>query len=71
MIKVSMEVDEDIKKCTTKCNKGMPCLSDKGYELCKVVRSTSGNIIFIECLEQSPCNYRNYDIHKLVLNMFP
>ena len=55
---VSMEIDEDVKKCTIKCNKDMSCLSDKGNNLCKVVRSTSGDIIFIECMEYSPCNYK-------------
>ena len=55
----SMEIDEDVKKCTTECNKDMPCLSDKGYQLCKVTHSTSSNVIFIKCLEPSSCNYKN------------
>lgn len=58
MIQVSMEIDEDVKKGTAKCEKGRPCLSDEGYELCKVVRSTINNIIFIECLAQRSCNYK-------------
>ena len=58
VIKVSMEIDDEVIKCTTECGKDMPCLSDKDYHLCKVVRATSGDVIFIECLEDSLCNYR-------------
>lgn len=55
---MSMEISEDVIKCTTKCDKGMPCLSDKDYDLCKVVQSTRDNIIFIKCLEQRSCSYK-------------
>ena len=56
---MSFEIDEDVKNNTTECEKECACITDKDYKLCKVVRSTNKNkIVFIECLEKSPCNYK-------------
>jgi hypothetical protein len=56
--KTDIEIDEDIKKNTTKCKKDFKCLRDNNYELCKVIESVRDNVLFIECLEMQPCSYK-------------
>jgi hypothetical protein len=67
---MSFEIDEDVKNNTTECEKDCVCISDKDYHLCKVVRSTNKDkIIFIECLEKNPCNYKmQFGLSSLICN---
>jgi hypothetical protein len=55
---MDIEIDEDIKKSTTKCEKDIKCLVDKTYELCKVTESVHDKVIFVECLEENYCIYK-------------
>lgn len=52
------EIDEDIKKSATQCEKNVACLSDNNYKLCEVTRTASNNVFFIECRAGVHCSYR-------------
>jgi hypothetical protein len=56
--KMDIEIDKDIKKSTTKCEKGLKCLVDNTYELCKVTESVRDKVLFVECLEENICSYK-------------
>jgi hypothetical protein len=56
--KIDIEIDEDVKKSTTKCEKDFKCLVDNTHNLCKVKESVRDKILFIECLEENFCNYK-------------
>ena len=56
--KMDIQIDEDVKKSTTKCEKDFRCLVDKTYELCKVTESVHDNVLFIKCEEDNYCIYR-------------
>lgn len=56
--KMDIEIDEDVKKSTTKCEKDFKCLVDNTYELCKVTESVRDNVLFIKCEEDNYCIYR-------------
>ena len=53
-----IEIDEDIKKSTTKCEKNFTCLSDKNHKLCNVINTVGGKILCCYCFGRQPCNYR-------------
>jgi hypothetical protein len=67
--KSDIKIDKKIKNETSKCEKDFACLSDDNYKLCNVVRSVHDNVIFIECLEWKPCNYRmSFGISSYICN---
>jgi hypothetical protein len=56
--KMDIQIDEDVKKSTTKCEKDFKCLVDSTYKLCKVTQSLYDKVLFVECLQESYCNYK-------------
>ena len=53
-----IEIEEDIKKSTTKCEKKLSCLSGKNHKLCNAIGSVGTKIVCIDCFEGKRCNYR-------------
>lgn len=67
--KSDVEIDEDVQKSATKCEKEFRCLKDNTYELCKVTESVRDKVIFVECLEEVYCNYKmGYGQHFNICN---
>ncbi|MEN8264056.1 MAG: hypothetical protein ABFR82_11390 [Nitrospirota bacterium] len=55
---MDIKIDEDVKTSTTKCDKDFKCLVDNTYTLCRVTQSIHDEVLFVECLEESYCNYK-------------
>ncbi len=53
-----IEIEEDIKKSTTKCEKNFSCLSDKNHKLCNAINTISNKIECVDCFGGKHCNYR-------------
>jgi hypothetical protein len=56
--KMDFEINEEIKKNTTKCNKDFICFSKSRTDLCKVEYNVDNKIHFVNCKSSEPCNYR-------------
>ena len=53
---MNIKIDDNIIKKTAKCQKNFSCLSGE-TTLCKVEESM-GEVIFIKCMNNNPCEYR-------------
>ena len=58
--KVTIEIDENIKKQTIKCEKDFACLSSKTHKLCEVTHLVHEKIVFIECQDNKQCSYKSF-----------
>lgn len=56
--KININIDEDVQKTTTKCEKDFKCLSDDTYELCRVTETVRDNVLFVTCEEDNYCIYK-------------
>ncbi|MFC1743893.1 hypothetical protein ACFL35_07855 [Candidatus Riflebacteria bacterium] len=54
-----LEVSEEIKHATKKCNRGMSCLKNHGKNLCKVKYCVLDEMFYIECQETKNCPYQH------------
>lgn len=52
------EINEEILKNTTKCNKNFSCLSGNRNELCMVEYNVKDKIHFIKCTNTKFCSYK-------------
>ena len=49
----------DVTICaTTKCNKNFSCLTGTRKDLCPVDYCINQGLTFVECVEETDCNYR-------------
>ena len=55
---MKIEINEDIIKAATKCEKGFSCLSDNLEESCKVEYCVSNTVYFVKCLSAAHCSYK-------------
>ncbi len=53
-----MDINKEILKRTTKCEKDFNCLKDEKHVYCKVERCVSDKVHFIQCLIDGYCIYR-------------
>ena len=53
-----IEINEDIKKSTTKCEKRFSCLSGKNHKLCNAIGGVGSKIVCIDCFGGKHCKYR-------------
>ena len=55
---MSIEIDEAAIQEATKCHKGLSCLHSEKSQLCEVDVCIQENVLFVNCLNKEPCNYR-------------
>ncbi len=53
-----MDIDKEILKSTTKCEKDFSCLRDKKHIFCKVEFCINDEVHFIKCLNEEYCTYK-------------
>ena len=53
-----MEIDDEILKETTCCEKDFSCLKNGKLVLCTVEKCINDKVHFVHCLESKYCNYR-------------
>jgi hypothetical protein len=53
-----IEIDEDIKESTTKCEKNHACLLDRNHKLCPIVSTVGMKMLCIDCTSGRRCSYR-------------
>lgn len=51
-------IDEEVKNCTTKCEKDFACINNNSHELCPVDHFYNDKVLFIKCLSKGYCSYR-------------
>lgn len=51
-------ISEEAIKATTKCTKGMSCLTKGRKDLCKVDHRVGDKVYFIKCLCKDACSYK-------------
>ena len=54
-----IKIDESIIKTAVECEKDCVCLSSTSHNLCAVTHSVHDKIVFIECMNNEQCIYRN------------
>ncbi len=55
---MKIEIDDDVIKATTKCEKSFSCLADNLETSCKVEYAVSNTVHFVKCLSGTHCSYR-------------
>ena len=53
-----MEIDEEILKNTTECNKNFHCLSTGNHIYCKVETCINNKVHFVKCMSEESCPYK-------------
>ena len=53
-----IEVSDKVLIDTINCEKNFSCLKNDDHELCKVTECIGNNIHFLECANNSVCNYK-------------
>ncbi len=56
--KMDIQIDQDILKNTTQCEKNFSCLSCEKRQVCKVKYCAGEKILFVEPNQYEHCSYR-------------
>jgi len=57
-IPVKFDISADVVRQAAKCHIDHACLSDPGYELCKIDYVMTDEVFFLKCLNNQPCAFR-------------
>jgi hypothetical protein len=53
-----IEIGDDIKKSTTKCEINYACLSERNHEFCPIISTVGKKMLCLDCTSGRRCNYR-------------